>query len=87
EVQLPAVLGIQAARETPRYAPVSRVRQAMKQTSIEEITAGEISATVGSSVRRMFKPVTGKGAEMFEGSTEEIVEKITDIIRKRGIKS
>ncbi|HJZ11024.1 MAG TPA: electron transfer flavoprotein subunit beta/FixA family protein, partial [Acidobacteriota bacterium] len=51
EVQLPAVLGIQAARETPRYAPVSRVRQAMKQTSIEEIPAGEISATVGSSVR------------------------------------
>lgn len=87
EVQMPAVLGIQAARETPRYAPVSRVRQAMKQSSIEEVQAGVASAGSGSSVRRMFKPVGGAGAEMLEGSTEEIAAKIADVIRERGIRS
>ncbi len=86
EVDLPAVLGIQAARETPRYAPVSRVRQAMKQISIEEIPAGDVATTVGSSVRRMFKPVTGQGAQMLAGSTEEIVGNILKVIRERGIK-
>ncbi len=30
DVSLPAVLGIQAARQTPRYVPVARVRQAMR---------------------------------------------------------
>ena len=33
EVQFPAVLGIQTARETPRYVPVARVRRAMRSTS------------------------------------------------------
>lgn len=87
EVQMPAVLGIQAARETPRYAPVSRVRQAMKQKAIEEVPVGTPAVSSGSSVLRMFKPVRGKGAEMLEGSTEEIVEKIASVIRERGIKA
>ncbi len=86
EVDLPAVLGIQAARETPRYAPVSRVRQAMKQTSIEEIPARDFVMSAGSSVRRMFKPVTGHGAQMLAGSTEEIIDNLLNVIRERGIK-
>ena len=87
EVTLPAVLGIQAARETPRYAPVSRVRQAMRSTSLEEVAAGDVSVTVGSSVRRMFKPETGAGAEMLEGSAEEIADKIVNLLREKGIKA
>ncbi|MDQ7053255.1 MAG: hypothetical protein Q9P14_10305 [candidate division KSB1 bacterium] len=39
EVDLPAVFGVQAARQTPRYAPVSRVRQVMRQAEIEEVEA------------------------------------------------
>ncbi|MCI0443737.1 electron transfer flavoprotein subunit beta/FixA family protein [bacterium] len=87
EVDLPAVFGIQAARETPRYAPVSRVRQAMKTSTIEEIPAADTGVAAGSSIRRMFKPVRGEGAQMLEGSTEEIVEKIVNILRERGIQS
>ena len=36
DVQTPAVLGIQAARQTPRYAPVSKVRQIQQSSSIDE---------------------------------------------------
>lgn len=86
EVDLPAVFGIQAARETPRYAPVSRVRQAMKSSTIEEISAADPGVASGSVVRKMFKPIRGEGAQMLEGSTDEIADKIINILRERGIR-
>lgn len=86
EVDLPALLGIQAARQTPRYAPVSRVRQAMRSSELEEIPAGDISVEVGSHVTRMFKPEAGAGAQMLQGSAEEIAEKIVSILKEKGIK-
>jgi len=85
EVDLPAVFGVQAARETPRYAPVSRVRQIMRQAELEEVDAGDVSVEVGSSVRKMFTPEKGEGAEMLEGSAEEIADKILDILKQKGI--
>ncbi len=86
EVDLPAVLGIQAARETPRYVPVARVRRAMRSTEMEEVSAGDVSgAAAGSEVARMFKPETGQGAEMLEGSAEEVADKIVSILKEKGI--
>jgi electron transfer flavoprotein beta subunit len=84
EVDLPAVLGVQASRAIPRYAPVSRVRQAMKTAHIEEI---EATTPVGAdiSVRRMFKPESSEHAEMLEGDTEEIVDRLIEILRERGV--
>jgi electron transfer flavoprotein beta subunit len=41
-VTLPAVIGIQAAAQPPRYVPVARIRQAMKTAQIEEIAAPEL---------------------------------------------
>lgn len=86
EVDLPAVFGIQAARQTPRYAPVSRVRMAMRSTTLEELSSGDVSVSVGSVVEKMFKPDTGKGAEMLSGSPEELAEKLVAILKERGIK-
>ncbi|MFQ5637197.1 MAG: electron transfer flavoprotein subunit beta/FixA family protein [bacterium] len=87
EVDLPAVLGIQAARETPRYAAVSRVRQAMRSATLDEVAGGDVSVSAGSRVQRMFKPETGKGAQMLEGSADEIAGKIINIIREKGIRA
>ena len=39
DVKMPAVLGIQAARQTPRYAPVSKVRQIQESARSEEHTS------------------------------------------------
>ncbi len=81
EVQLPAVLGIQAAQETPRYVPVARVRRAMRGTDLEEISGGDINVSAGTEVNRMFKPESGSGAEMLSGSTEDIAAKIVSLIK------
>lgn len=86
EVDLPAVLGIQAARETPRYVAVSRVRQVTKEAKLEEVEAGDVAINVGSKVRRMMKPEKGSHAEMIEGSPEEIADKIMALMKEKGLK-
>lgn len=85
EVDLPAVLGIQAAREAPRYAPVSKVRQVMKTATLEEIPAPAVEAGAGSTVKKLAKPEAGGRAEMLEGSSEEIVDRLTAILGERGL--
>ncbi len=84
EIDMPALLGVQAARAIPRYASVSRVRQAMKTATLQEI---EATAPVGAgiSVQRMFKPESSGHAEMIEGDTQEIVGRVVEILRERGI--
>ena len=63
DVQMPAVLGIQAARQTPRYAPVSKVRQIQESASIEEISLNGVSDTVKSEVTSMTPPTKTGGAK------------------------
>lgn len=86
EVDLPAVLGIQAARETPRYVAVSRVRQVKKEATLEEVEAGDFAVDVGSNICRIMKPEKGAHAEMIEGSPEEIADKIIALMNEKGIK-
>jgi electron transfer flavoprotein beta subunit len=81
EAATPIVLGIQAARETPRYVPVAKVRRAMRSTDLEEVSGGDASVSTGSSVSRMFKPEGGGGAEMLSGSADDIAGKLADIIK------
>lgn len=69
EVDLPAVLGIQAAKQSPRYAPVSKVRQVQQTTSLEEIS-GSGGGDRAFSVVMMTPPETGEGAQMLESVSE-----------------
>lgn len=85
EIDLPCVLGIQAAREAPRYAPVSKVRQLMKTARLEEVPAAAVEASPGSRVRRLLKPEEGAGAEMLDGAPEEVAERLVAILRERGV--
>lgn len=85
EVALPAVLGVQTSRESPRYAPVSRVRQLMKTAVIEEVDGGGGGPGSGLVVEAMTIPETGATAEMITGSPEAIAERIAAILAERGI--
>ena len=87
EVILPGVLGIQAASKPPRYVPISRIRQAMKTTTIEKVPAAELEFAGGLTVSRMFQPETGARAEMIEGDAEEVAEWLVGLLRERGILS
>lgn len=84
EVSLPMVVGVQAAHQPPRYAPVSKVRQIAKTAKIDEI-AGDEAAGAGSTVRRVFKPEAAGHAEMWEGGPEEVAEKIAALIKEKGL--
>jgi len=82
EVKLPAVLGIQAAEQPPRYVPVSRLRQVMKTAKVDE---QEATPPEGKAVpvERLFKPEEGAGARMLSGSPEEIARQIADLLSER----
>ncbi len=86
EASTPIVLGIQAARETPRYVPVAKVRRAMRGSTIDEVDAGDLGVSAGSTVSKMYKPDSGGGAEMIDGSAEDQASKIMEILTQKGIK-
>ena len=84
EVKLPAVLGIQAAEQPPRYVPVSRLRQVMKTAKVEaQETAPPEPQPL--PVERMFKPEEGAGAKMLSGRPEEIARQIADLLCERNL--
>lgn len=85
KVLLPAVFGIQAAEEPPRYIAISKVRQAMKTTEIEEIEISELIGDGGPSIERMYIPETGERAQMIEGDEEEVAQKLIDLFNELGV--
>ncbi len=85
DVSLPAVLGIQAAEEPPRYIAISRVRQAMKTATIEEHEAADLDPSGGPAITKMFMPETGERAVMLEGDEDSISDAIVGLLQERGI--
>src|SRR5581483_9288431 len=71
EVKLPAVVGVQAARQPPRYASITRIRQAQQAGGIEEAAASAAGGGAGITVRRLFEPEKTGHADMLTGSPEE----------------
>ncbi len=84
EVDLPAVLGVQTSRETPRYAPVSRVRQLLKTADIGAIPV-DAATDGGLVVEAMSLPVATGRAEMIEGDPAAIADRLAAIINERGL--
>jgi len=85
EIDLPAVVGVQAATSTPRYAPISKIRQMSSTAEIEEIEVDEEDAGTGLKMIKMSPPATGGGAEMLSGDAEEVAEKILEILKEGGL--
>jgi electron transfer flavoprotein beta subunit len=79
------VLGVQAARQPPRYAPVSRVRQIMQEAKIEEVEVAGIDGSCGSTVRRMYMPERGEGAKMLAGDTDAVADQIVALIKGKKV--
>ena len=83
EVTPKVVLGVQSARQTPRYAPVSRVRQIMKEAELDELEVDTPDSVPTADVRRMFTQELGEGAQMLEGSAEEVANKIAELLKEK----
>lgn len=84
ELELPAVLGVQAARQAPRYVPVSRVRQVMREATIETRDL-ETPGDLTPAIMRLRFPEEAGQAEILAGSASEIADRIIELLRARGL--
>lgn len=85
KVALPAVIGVQAARQAPRYAPITRIRQAMQAGGLREVTVSPAPASPAPKVRRMCRPEQTSHAQMLTGSADDVAGAIADLLRGRGL--
>jgi electron transfer flavoprotein beta subunit len=84
EVKLPAVLGIQAAEQPPRYVAYSKIRQVMGTAKIDERPVDSLDASGAGEVNRMFLPEVAERATMLEGGTDQIADKLVSIFKELG---
>jgi electron transfer flavoprotein beta subunit len=91
EVDLPCVLSIQTGINEPRYVGIRGIR---KVASVEIPTmgagdlgiAGDAVGDAGAKVKRVdyFVPEMGEGAEILEGSSDEIIEELIKRLKEKG---
>ena len=85
EVDTPAVLTIQTGINEPRYANLRAIKQA-EQHEIAVVDAEPLSGEPGEpsyTVRRMFSPPRGAGAERLDGGPAQIAQRILELVRER----
>jgi electron transfer flavoprotein beta subunit len=91
EIDLPCLLSIQTGINEPRYVGIRGIRKvASLEIPVHGVTelgiAPDTIGEAGAKVRRLdyFTPDLGKGAEMLEGSSEEIIEKLLEMLKNKG---
>ncbi|MCZ7557531.1 MAG: electron transfer flavoprotein subunit beta [Bacteroidia bacterium] len=83
---LPIVVGIQSSESPPRYVPIARIRQAAKSASINNLSFATGSAKNQFLViERLYKPEQTGGAEMIEGTPEEIADRLITLFSENGL--
>ncbi len=85
EVDTPAVIGVQAAPQPPRYVPISRLRQVMAAGPPESVEGALGASPAGTRTVALAKPEKGGGAEMIPGTPEQVAERIFAILTERGM--
>ncbi len=91
EIDLPCVLSIQTGINEPRYVGMRGIR-AVASVPIPTYGASDLAIDPGAvgetaaKVKRVdyFLPSLGKGAEMLEGSREEIIDKLVELVAAKG---
>jgi electron transfer flavoprotein beta subunit len=91
EIDLPCVLSIQTGINEPRYVGIRGIRK-VASVEIPVHGAGDLGiapesvGASGAKVKRLdyFVPDLGEGAEILEGSTDEIVEKLVELLKAKG---
>lgn len=87
-IKLPCVLSIQTGINEPRYVGIRGIRQvASVQIPVHGAAAlglGPESFAARVTRQDYFVPETGDGAEMLEGPTEEIVDRLVEMLKAKG---
>jgi electron transfer flavoprotein beta subunit len=91
EIDLPCVLSIQTGINEPRYVGMRGIRQVASleiptygasDLGVDTTAVGEAAANVKRD--DYFVPVLGKGAEILQGSNEEIADKLIELLKAKG---
>lgn len=91
EIELPCVLSIQTGINEPRYVGIRGIRK-VASVEIPTMAAGDLGVAadaVGQGAARLkrvdyFTPEMGEGAEMLEGSIEEKIDKLIELLKAKG---
>jgi electron transfer flavoprotein beta subunit len=89
EIDLPCVLSIQTGINEPRYVGIRGIRK-VASVEIPAHNAGALGVSgvgkAGAQVKRVdyFTPPMGKGAEILEGSMEEKIDKLIELLKAKG---
>jgi electron transfer flavoprotein beta subunit len=91
EIELPCVLSIQTGINEPRYVGIRGIR---KVASVDIPVwgasdlglAADAAGAAAARVKRLdyFVPELGEGAEILEGSMEEIADKLIELLKAKG---
>jgi electron transfer flavoprotein beta subunit len=84
QVALPALLGIQAAEQPPRYVAISKVRQMMKTVNIEEQDLATFDTQGAPTVNRMFVAEAAERASMLSENADEAAGQLINIFKELG---
>jgi electron transfer flavoprotein beta subunit len=86
ELKLPAVLTIQTGINEPKYVSLAAILEA-EEKEMEEIPLEKMGLTPNeateATVEQVYFPPVGKMAEILKGNPDEIVGKLTEIIKKK----
>ena len=86
DLKLPAVLTIQTGINEPKYVSLAAILEA-EEKEMEEIPLEKLGLTPNESIEatidQVFFPPVGKMAEILKGSPDEVVGKLTEIIKKK----
>jgi len=86
DVQLPAVLGIQAADQPPRYVAFGKIRQAMKTATVEEQAVDLSDRSGEATISRLFQPESAERAQMLEGDVGAVAERLVTLFAELGLR-
>jgi electron transfer flavoprotein beta subunit len=91
EITLPCVLSIQTGINEPRYVGIRGIRKVASveipvRTAADLNLTGETVGAAAADVKRVdyFMPEMGEGAEIIEGSLEEKIDKLIEMLRAKG---
>ena len=91
EIDLPCVLSIQTGINEPRYVGMKGIRQ-VASVDIPTLGTPGLGIDAGAvgegaaKVKRLdyFVPAMGKGAEILQGSREQVIEKLIELMKAKG---
>ncbi len=91
DLGLPAVLTIQSGINEPRYVSIMGIRKVAKKEikthGLGELTMKpEDAGEAGSNtlIEKVFLPPVGEGAQMLEGTTDEVADRVVALVKEKG---